>query len=393
MDGNIIQIKPHLPEKKQGAVLQRGAPDFPLMALTLMLLAFGVVMVLSASFPSAYYDEQTNFDPTYYFKRQVFFAAVGVIAMFLVSRVSLQTVRRFTLAIFAFAIVMLVVVLATSPINGARRWIRVLGINFQPSEIAKFAVIVVYAGMITNAGKRMKTFRYGILPFALVLMLIVGLLVLEPHISCAIIIFAVAIVMLFVGGVGWQYLLGGGALASAGIVIAAHTMDYVKNRVDVWRDPFGPQIGDPLYDAAYQIKQSLWAVGSGGFTGLGLGQGRQKYLYLPEEHNDYIFAIVCEELGFIGAMAVLILFALLIIRAFVISMRAPDRYSMLVGVGISTLLAVQVILNMAVVTNFIPCTGISLPFFSYGGTALMMQLAEMGVLLSISRSIPARRGL
>ena len=393
MDGNIIQIKPHLPEKKQGAVLQRGAPDFPLMALTLMLLAFGVVMVLSASFPSAYYDEQTNFDPTYYFKRQVFFAAVGVIAMFLVSRVSLLTVRRFTLAIFAFAIVMLVVVLATSPINGARRWIRVLGINFQPSEIAKFAVIVVNAGMITNAGKRMKTFRYGILPFALVLMLIVGLLVLEPHISCAIIIFAVAIVMLFVGGVGWQYLLGGGALASAGIVIAAHTMDYVKNRVDVWRDPFGPQIGDPLYDAAYQIKQSLWAVGSGGFTGLGLGQGRQKYLYLPEEHNDYIFAIVCEELGFIGAMAVLILFALLIIRAFVISMRAPDRYSMLVGVGISTLLAVQVILNVAVVTNFIPCTGISLPFFSYGGTALMMQLAEMGVLLSISRSIPARRGL
>ena len=250
----------------------------------------------------------------------------------------------------------------------------------------------MYAGMITNAGKRMETFRYGIVPFAIVLMLIVGLLVLEPHISCSIIIFAVAIVMLFVGGVRMRYLVGGGAIATVGIVIAAHTMSYVKNRVDVWRDPFGPQIGDPLYDAAYQIKQSLWAVGSGGFTGLGLGQGRQKYLYLPEEHNDYIFAIVCEELGFIGAMAVLILFALLIIRAFTISMRAPDRYSSLVGVGISTLLAVQVILNVAVVTNFMPCTGISLPFFSYGETALMMQLAEMGILLSISRSIPARRG-
>ena len=389
MDSNIIQIKPHLPEKKQGALLQRGAPDFPLLALTLMLIAFGVVMVLSASFPSAYYDEQTNYDPTYYFKRQIIFAAAGVIAMLFVSRISMQTVRRFTIPVFLVAVVLMTAVLAMPPVNGARRWI----FGFQPSEIAKLAVILMYASMISNAGKRMQTFRYGIVPFALVLMLVVGLLVLEPHISCSIIIFAVAIVLLFVGGVRWQYLVGGGAVATAGIIIAAHTMDYVKSRVDVWRDPFGPQIGDPLYDAAYQIKQSLWAVGSGGFTGLGLGQGRQKYLYLPEEHNDYIFAIVCEELGFIGAMAVLILFALLIIRAFTISMRAPDRFSALVGVGISTLLAVQVILNVAVVTNFIPCTGISLPFFSYGGTALMMQLAEMGILLSISRSIPARRGV
>ena len=391
MDSNIIQIKPHLPKRRPPKLLQRGAPDFPLLALTLMLLAFGVVMVLSASFPSAYYDEQSNYDPTFYFKRQMIFAVVGVAAMFFMSRVSLQTVRRFTLPIFILAILMLGAVLATAPVNGARRWISI-GFNFQPSEIAKLAIILLYAGMITNAGKRMETFRYGILPFALVLMLIVGLLVLEPHISCSIIIFAVAVVMLFVGGVRLRYLIGGGLFATAGIIVAANTMDYVKNRVEVWRDPFGPQIGDPLYDAAYQIKQSLWAVGSGGFTGLGLGQGRQKYLYLPEEHNDYIFAIVCEELGFIGAMAVLILFALLIIRAFTISMRAPDRYSSLVGVGISTLLAVQVILNVAVVTNFIPCTGISLPFFSYGGTALMMQLAEMGILLSISRSIPARRG-
>ena len=392
MDSNIIQIKQHMPDRRPGLMLQRGAPDFPLLALTLMLLGFGVVMVLSASFPSAYYDDQTNFDPTYYFKRQLFFAAVGVVLMFLVSRVSVQTIRRFALPIFIGSLALLALVLATPPVNGARRWISI-GFNFQPSEIAKLAIILLYAGMITNTGKRMETFRYGILPFALVLMLIVGLLVLEPHISCSIIIFAVAVVMLFVGGVRLRYLIGGGLFATAGIIVAANTMDYVKNRVDVWRDPFGPQIGDPLYDAAYQIKQSLWAVGSGGFTGLGLGQGRQKYLYLPEEHNDYIFAIVCEELGFVGALVVLILFALLIIRAFTISMRAPDRYSSLVGVGISTLLAIQVFLNVAVVTNFIPCTGISLPFFSYGGTALMMQLIEMGLLLSISRSIPSRRGV
>ncbi len=391
MDGNIISIKPHLEDKRPGFLIQRGTPDFPLLALTLMLLAFGVVMVLSASFPSAYYDEQTNFDPAFYFKRQIIFAAIGVAAMFFVSRVSMQTVRRLTMPIFIAAVLMLIAVLATPPVNGARRWISI-GFNFQPSEIAKLAVILLFANMIARAGSRMQTFRYGIVPFALVLILVIGLLVLEPHISCSIIIFAVAIVLLFVGGVQMRYLIGGAAIATAGIVIAANTMDYVKNRVDVWRDPFGPQIGDPLYDAAYQIKQSLWAVGSGGFTGLGLGQGRQKYLYLPEEHNDYIYAIVCEELGFIGAMAVLILFALLVIRAFMISMRAPDRFSSLVGVGISTLLAVQVILNVAVVTNAIPCTGISLPFFSYGGTALMMQLAEMGLLLSISRSIPSRRG-
>ena len=392
MDSNIIQIKPHLPDRRPGLLLQRGVPDFPLLALTLMLLAFGVVMVLSASFPSAYYDEQTNFDPTYYFKRQLFFAALGVVLMFLASRVSLQTVRRFAVLIFIVSVGLLVLVLATPPVNGARRWISV-GFNFQPSEIAKLSVILLFASMISNAGSRMKTFRYGILPFALVLMVVLGLLVLEPHISCCIIIFGIAIVLLYVGGVKWQYLVVGGALATVAGFVAANTMSYVKDRVAVWRDPFAPQIGDPLYDAAYQIKQSLWAVGSGGFTGLGLGQGRQKYLYLPEEHNDYIFAIVCEELGFVGALVVLILFALLIIRAFTIAMRAPDRFSSLVGVGISTLLAIQVFLNVAVVTNFIPCTGISLPFFSYGGTALMMQLIEMGLLLSISRSIPSRRGV
>lgn len=392
MDGNIIQIKQHMPDRRPGLMLQRGAPDFPLLALTLMLLGFGVVMVLSASFPSAYYDDQTNFDPTYYFKRQLFFAAVGVVLMFLVSRVSVQTIRRFALPIFIGSLALLALVLATPPVNGARRWISI-GFNFQPSEIAKLAVILMYASMISNAGSRMKTFRYGIVPFALVLLLVLGLLVLEPHISCCIIIFAVAIVMLFVGGVRWSYLIGGGILAAGGIIVAMNTMDYVKNRVEVFKDPFAPQVGDPLYDAAYQIKQSLWAVGSGGFTGLGLGQGRQKYLYLPEEHNDYIFAIVCEELGFIGAIAVLTLFALLIIRAFTIAMRAPDRFSSLVGVGITTLLAVQILLNVAVVTNALPCTGISLPFFSYGGTALMMQLIEMGILLSISRSIPSRRGV
>jgi cell division protein FtsW len=233
----------------------------------------------------------------------------------------------------------------------------------------------------------MKTFRYGILPFALVLMLIVGLLVLEPHISCAIIIFAVAIVMLFVGGVGWQYLLGGGALASAGIVIAAHTMDYVKNRVDVWRDPFGPQIGDPLYDAAYQIKQSLWAVGSGGFTGLGLGQGRQKYLYLPEEHNDYIFAIVCEEFGMVGGTIVILLYAWIVYRGMRVAMKCRNRYGSLMAAGISIVFGLQVFINIAVVTGLAPTTGQPLPFISAGGSSLLVFMVSMGILLNISRDV------
>jgi len=214
---------------------------------------------------------------------------------------------------------------------------------------------------------------------------IVGLLALEPHLSAAIIIVGVGAVMLFIGGVRLYWFVGVGVAVGGLGAIAISVMDYAKERVSNWLDPFSA-----ASDAGYQIVQSLYAVGSGGLMGVGLGQSRQKYLYLPEEHNDFIFSIVCEELGFIGAALILILFALLIVRGYWLAMHMRDRYSSLVCAGITTLLALQVFLNVAVVTNLIPCTGISLPFFSYGGTALLIQMAEMGIILSASRDVPTK---
>ena len=232
----------------------------------------------------------------------------------------------------------------------------------------------------------MKTFKYGILPFAAILLVIVGLLVLEPHFSASIIIIAIGGVMIFVGGAKLIWFVAAFIVAGGGITVLLTMFPYASTRIVTWRDPFSS-----TSDEGYQIVQSLYSIGSGGLTGLGLGQSRQKYLYLPEEHNDFIFSVVCEELGFIGAVFILALFALLIIRGYYIAIHASDRYSFLVCTGITTLLAVQVILNVAVVTNLVPCTGISLPFFSYGGTALLIQMAEMGILLSASREIPAKR--
>ena len=271
-------------------------------------------------------------------------------------------------------------------LGGARRWLSLGFTTFQPSEIAKIAVVLFFSSMICTYKDQMQTIRYGVVPFMVITGGIVILLMLEPHLSASIIIMALAIVMMFVGGIKLSYLLIGMGGAGALLLIAGKFVPYVHKRIVSWRDPFADTSA-----AGYQIVQSLYSIGSGGFLGLGLGQSRQKYLYLPEEHNDYIFSIVCEELGYVGAVAILILFALLICRGYWIAAHSPDRYSFLVGVGITTLLSIQVFLNIAVVTNLIPCTGISLPFFSYGGTALLMQLGEMGIILSISRDIPTKK--
>ena len=215
--------------------------------------------------------------------------------------------------------------------------------------------------------------------------MIVALLVLEPHFSASIIIVAIGGVMIFLGGARLVWFVAAGLISGGAIAVLLTMFPYASTRIMTWRDPFSS-----TSDEGYQIVQSLYTIGSGGLSGLGIGQSRQKYLYLPEEHNDFIFSVVCEELGFIGAVLILVLFALLIIRGYMIAMRCPDRYSFLVCSGITTLLAIQVILNVAVVTNLVPCTGISLPFFSYGGTALLIQMAEMGIVLSASRSIPAK---
>lgn len=369
---------------------KRGGVDISFLALVMILLIIGVTMVLSASFARAYFDPGgvTGGEPTYYFVRQFIFAGFGVVAMLLCSRLPLGFYKRFSIPLLYVALILLALVpLIGSEANGAKRWIGFGSFTVQPSEIAKIAIILSFAHMICARRGRMKSFRYGIVPFAAVLIVIVALLVLEPHFSASIIMVAIGGAMLFLGGARliW-FILAAGAAAGA-IAVLLTLFPYASTRITTWLDPFAS-----TSDEGYQIVQSLYSIGSGGLTGLGLGQSRQKYLYLPEEHNDFIFAVVCEELGFIGAVLILALFAMLIIRGYWIALNSTDRYGFLVCSGITTLLALQVILNVAVVTNLVPCTGISLPFFSYGGTALLMQLAEMGIILSISRDIPAKGG-
>lgn len=364
----------------------RRAADLPFLLLTLILLTMGVIMVLSASFASAYYDIQgeTGHDPVYFFSRQAVFAAAGVGVMLLFSRIPMAAYRRLALPVMIAAVLSLVAVLLFGTVvNGARRWISLGFTTFQPSEITKIAIILYFSDLICKYKDRMRTFRYGIAPFAAILAGVAVLLVLEPHFSATIIIFAIGAAMLFLGGVQLRWFIGGAAVLGGGAVAAVLLVPYVAERVASFRDPFSDLTGD-----GWQIVQSLYAIGSGGLSGLGLGQSRQKYLYLPEEHNDFIFSVACEELGFIGASLILVLFALLIVRGYYLAMHAPDRFSFLVGSGVTTMLALQVILNVAVCTNLVPCTGISLPFFSYGGTALLIQMAEAGMILSISRDIP-----
>lgn len=366
-----------------------GRLDTTLLFLTLLLLAMGVIMVLSASFASAYYDLQgeTGGNAAWYFVRQLIFALAGVAVMLLCSRIPMSLYRRVSpLAMGVSVAALAAVLLLGVEVNGARRWISLGFTTFQPSEIVKLALILFYSRLICHYGDRMKTFRWGIAPFAAILVLVVGLLVLEPHFSASIIVIAIAAVMLFVGGVKLGWFIGAGSILLVGAVLAVSFVPYVAARVEAFRDPFSDLSGK-----GWQIVQSLYAIGSGGLLGLGFGQSRQKYLYLPEEHNDFIFAVVCEELGFLGAGLILCLFALLIIRGYTIAIHAADRYGFLVGVGISSMLALQTFLNVAVCTNLIPCTGISLPLFSYGGTALLIQLAEIGILLSVSREIPGNR--
>lgn len=369
------------PEKKG----RRPGFDEPFFTLSMLLLMIGVVMVLSSSYARAYYDpgNVTGGNAAYYFVRQLVFALLGIGCMLLASRLPMGFYRRyaFHFLILTLVLLMLVPVIGVKA-NGSRRWLGVGGLTLQPSELAKLAVILSFSVMICRFRGRMRTFRYGLLPFVGILAVIVGLLVLEPHFSASVIILATGAVMLFLGGVRLGWFVGAFAVAAGGLAVLLTFFPYASSRINTWRDPFSS-----ASDEGYQIVQSLYTIGSGGLSGLGLGGSRQKFLYLPEEHNDFIFSVVCEELGFIGAALILVLFAMLILRGYWIALHCRDRFSFLVCAGITTLLAIQVFLNVAVVTNLVPCTGISLPLFSYGGTALLIQLGELGIILSASRSV------
>jgi cell division protein FtsW len=269
-----------------------------------------------------------------------------------------------------------------------KRWISIGGFSFQPSEVAKFAVILLFSYLISKNYKRMQEFKFGIVYFLGLLGLVCGLLVFEPHLSATVLVFSIGVILMIAGGVKMSHmmLLGGVGLGGIVIVVLTGIVDYASSRFQYWLDPWADATGK-----GYQTIQSLLAIGSGGLWGRGLGNSRQKYLWVPEPHNDFIFSIVCEELGLIGAFCVLAGFGILIWRGVSIAMRAPDRFGALLTLGIVFQVGLQAALNILVVTNTIPNTGISLPFFSYGGTSLLMLLAQMGVVLSVSRSSTVKK--
>lgn len=372
-------------------IMSKGPVDVPLVLLVLLLTGIGVLMVFSASFARSFYEADTpsTMAALQVFKRQAGFACGGVIAMFVASRIDYHWWRRWAVRMLGLAIFLLIlVIIPHNPLavtsGGATRWLNLGVTNFQPSEVAKFAVILYFAATISVKKDKMRTFQEGIFPYCLLLGFISVLMLAEPHLSGTILILCIGASMMFVGGVSEKMVgLGIGAGILGVVVLASGILPYGQSRIMQWKDPWAYAA-----DQGYQTVQSLLAIGSGGLAGLGFGKGRQKLLYLPEEHNDMIFAIVCEELGFIGAALILALFCFLVLRGYWIAVHARDRFGGLLAVGITTMIAMQTFLNVAVVTNFVPNTGISLPFFSYGGTALIIQLFEMGILLSVSRQIP-----
>lgn len=354
--------------------------DIPFLILLLLLLAVGLLMLFSASSAQSQYDTGYTISSKY-LQKQAVCAGLGLICMWIFSRIPARFWLKFAWPLYFVSILMLLMVLVVGEsVNGAKRWINIAGLQFQPSEIAKFTLIVLFAKLTRSFGPDAEKFRYGVLGFGAALLGILVPLALEKHLSAIMLMGMVAVVMMFVAGTSPKWLLMGAGCAAAFVVVYVSFMGYAGDRITAWLHPEQ----DPS-DTGYQILQSLYAIGSGGLFGLGLGKSRQKYLYLPFQYNDYIFAIICEELGLIGAILIMALFAALILRGYWIALRAHDRFSTVLATGLITLIGVQTVLNLGVVTNLLPSTGIALPFFSYGGTALAVNLGEMGILLSISR--------
>lgn len=366
--------------------------DQPLLMLTLLLLGLGLVCLFSASYATAYENQDGN--SMYFIIRQGIFAAAGVVAMLVISRWDYHKLHYVAIPSLLVAAGVMATIKIPGvnqmwvTINDATRWIRLPGLGtFQPSELAKVAVILSFSSLATIYGKKkMHTLRWGILPFMFIIGIFAVEMLWEKHLSGTLIIAAIGMVIIYFAGANlFWFGLGGIGVGAAGIWYV-RTQEYAMTRIKVWLDPFIDPMG-----AGYQGVQSQLAIGSGGLFGLGLGQSRQKHLYLPEPANDVIFAVWCEELGFVGAVVLVAVFALLIWRGYHIALNASDRFGTLLAAGITTQIAVQTFLNLGVTTGLLPVTGASLPFFSYGGTALLIQLAEMGILLAISRDMPAPR--
>ena len=360
--------------------------DLPFLCILLLLLSLGLLMLFSAGYAVALYRRG---DAYTYIRPQLLFAALGLVAMYAASLVDYHIWHKLAWPLMGLSLLLLVIVLFMPEYNGCKRWIVLPGLGtLQPSEIAKFAVVLVFSHIISLNHDRMQGFAAGVLPFGILLGLVAVLMLLEPHLSGTLLILSIGAVLMFVGGTGlrWFALAGGlgvGAVFAA-VLALPQLVPYAADRLSSWRDPFADPLGE-----GHQTIQSLYAIASGGIAGLGLGNSRQKYLYVPEPQNDFIFSILCEELGFVGAALVIFLFLLLLLRGITLAVRARDKFGALLVVGFVVQVVLQAVLNIAVVTNTIPNTGISLPFFSSGGTSLLMLLGEMGIVLSVSRQTDA----
>lgn len=363
----------------------RSGMDMPFFFLVLTLLVVGIVMMFSASYAFAYY---TMGDSYYYLIRQALFAVVGVIIMIAISFFDYHHLHRFAVIVLGVSFLLLILVLFMPAVNGVHRWINLGMFSFQASEVLKFAIILFYAHWTSIYFEKMDTFKYGVVPALAIAIPSVCLLLLEPHFSCIVIVTMLFAIMMWVSGVKarWFVIAVVAAVTLFFILQATGLLKYAMERLDGWGMALEEDLTPEMQDTVWQTMNSLYAIGSGGLTGLGLGQSREKYLYLPEPQNDFVFAVVVEELGFIGGVIVLAIFALLVWRGVMISLRAKDRFGMLLGVGLVSQVGLQVVLNILVITDTLPNTGISLPFFSYGGSSLVMLLAQMGVVLSVSRS-------
>ncbi len=386
--------------------LNRAPMDMPFLMLVLLLLGIGLIMMFSASYATAFYDSSAAVgnDPLYYIRRQAAYSVIGLVGMYIISRINYEHLRVLSIPLLVGSIILLVLVLIFGfggDTVGAQRWMKLLilaGPSYQPSEVAKIAVIIFFSARLSKReferkkhfSKRTTRGRVGnflerigfleLLPYAAIIIVIEFLLYKEPHMSGMILVLVGAASVLLVSGISLKWFIGVGSLAVAGLLGIIMFTPYMRRRIELWLNPWA----DPLHDG-YQTIQSMLAMASGGVLGLGFGNSRQKMLYIPEPQNDFVYPIVVEELGMVGGLIVMLLFALLICRGYTIALHARDKFGSMLTVGIITLLAVQVFLNIGVVTNLIPNTGISLPFFSFGGTALCIQMAAMGIVLAVSR--------
>ena len=354
--------------------------DLYFLITVFVLLGFGLIMVMSASSEWARNSSFTNGDALYFFKRQAIWAVIATFVFAFFALVDYHVWGKFSNIILGgVGLLLVLVLLVGTEVNGGKRWIDLGFMQLQPSEFAKVGLIIWFSWNLAKKEDPLSKFWSGLVPYLGVLLLTDALIVLEKHLSATVLVTLVSVGLLFIAGMRWKHLIPFGIAGVAGAVGLIVAEPYRWKRITAFLDPFADRLGD-----GYQIIQSLYAIASGGLFGLGLGQSRQKFSYIPEPHNDFIFSIICEELGLIGAILVILLFCILIWRGVRISLLAKDKFGRYLAMGVTMLIAFQVIINIAVVTSSMPVTGMPLPFFSYGGTALTVIMGCMGLVLNVS---------